>query len=189
MSSKQQRSLSSLGIFGGLVGGAFVLSLVRDYSFVSTILRSTKTLHNKMTLAVIKSPVLFFDTNPSGRIMNRFSKDIGAMDDVLTIQFVYAMTFLLNTVGILLLTAVVNLWILVAIVPSVMLFYYITRYYLYSARELKRMESIRCSSVYAHVAETIAGSEVIRTSDMQYDFCNQMYRYTRACMVDVGMMN
>ena len=132
-----------------------------------------------MTLAVIKSPVLFFDTNPSGRIMNRFSKDIGAMDDVLSMKFVFVMTFLLNTVGILFLAAVVSLWILVAIVPILMLFYYITRYYLYSAREFKRMESIRCSFVYAHVAETIAGLEVIRTSNMQYDFCDQMYRYTQ----------
>ena len=177
MSLQEQASLFSVGIFGGLVGGAFVLSIVRNFSFVSAILRSSRKLHNRMTEAVIKSPVLFFDTNSSGRIMNRFSKDIGAMDDILAINFLYAMTLLSNIVAIILLTICVNVWIVVPIIPIMTSLYYIVRYYLNSAREIKRMEAIRCSPVYAHVAETIAGLEVIRTTHMEKDFCNKMYRY------------
>ncbi|XP_031550884.1 multidrug resistance-associated protein 4-like [Actinia tenebrosa] len=90
MTLQDQRGSFSLGVFGGLVGASFILFLVKDLAFVSAILRSTRKLHDKMTLAVIKSPVLFFDTNPAGRIMNRFSKDIGAMDDLLPIQFLYS---------------------------------------------------------------------------------------------------
>jgi ABC-type multidrug transport system fused ATPase/permease subunit len=176
MSSQQQRSFFTIAIFGGLTGGAFLLSLAREFAIYFAILRSTRKLHDKMTLAVIKSPVLFFDINPAGRIMNRFSKDIGAMDDLLPWNFCYAASFCMNVIGVLLLTAVVNLWIVFAVIPIAMLFFYIIRYYLKTARELKRMEAIRCSPVYAHVTETIKGLEVIRTSDREKDFLKEMFR-------------
>jgi ABC-type multidrug transport system fused ATPase/permease subunit len=176
LSLKEQKSLFSLGILGGLIGGAFVLSTARDWSFFCAILRSTRKLHDKMTLAVIKAPVLFFDTNPAGRIMNRFSKDIGGMDDLLPMQFNFAFVLCLKVIAILILAVVVNFWIICAIIPIGILFFYISRYYLKTARELKRMEAIRCSPIYAHVVETLAGLEVIRTSNMQNECCDKMYR-------------
>jgi ABC-type multidrug transport system fused ATPase/permease subunit len=82
----------------------------------------------------------------------------------------------MNVIGVILLTAVVNLWIVIAIIPIVILSVYIIRYYLRTARELKRMEAIRCSPVYAHVTETITGLEVIRTSGREKDVLKEMFR-------------
>jgi ABC-type multidrug transport system fused ATPase/permease subunit len=176
MSLQQQKSSFSLGVFGGLIGTAFVLSITSDVFLLSGILRSARKLHDKMTLAVIKSPVLFFDTNPAGRIMNRFSKDIGGMDDLLPMQFIYALKAYFTILGVVLLAAGVKFWIIFAIIPIGILFFYSTRYYLKSCRELKRMEAIRCSPIYAHVVETLAGVEVIRTSNMEDDCCDRMFR-------------
>lgn len=176
MPFQKQKSLQTLGIFGGLTAIAFVLSLARDIFISFSILRSTRTLHDKMTVAVIKSPVLFFDTNPAGRIMNRFAKDIGNMDDQLPLQFAHAVTFCLNVISVFVFAAVVNPWITIAVVPICVIFYLLTRIYLKTARELKRMEAIRCSPVYAHVVEIITGLEVIRTSGREEDFLDEMVR-------------
>lgn len=46
-------------------------------------MRSSKKLHNKMFASLLNAPMRFFDTNPSGRILNRFSKDMGAIDELL----------------------------------------------------------------------------------------------------------
>lgn len=46
-------------------------------------MRSSQKLHDKMFDGVISAPMRFFDTNPSGRILNRFSKDMGAIDELL----------------------------------------------------------------------------------------------------------
>lgn len=43
---------------------------------------STK-MHNTMFTNIVYSPMKFFQINPSGRILNRFSKDIGAVDETL----------------------------------------------------------------------------------------------------------
>ncbi|XP_029065992.1 uncharacterized protein LOC114888177 isoform X2 [Monodon monoceros] len=40
-----------------------------------------------MLESILRAPVLFFDRNPIGRILNRFSKDIGHMDDLLPLTF------------------------------------------------------------------------------------------------------
>jgi len=37
-------------------------------------------MHNIMAEKVIRSPVVFFDSNPSGRISTRFTKDLTIMD-------------------------------------------------------------------------------------------------------------
>lgn len=45
-------------------------------------MRASKVLHNKMFSSILGATMRFFDTNPSGRILNRFSKDMGAIDEM-----------------------------------------------------------------------------------------------------------
>lgn len=46
-----------------------------------SVLRSSKILHDKMFKKTCDAPInLYFDKTPSGRILNRFSKDINKID-------------------------------------------------------------------------------------------------------------
>ncbi len=45
---------------------------------------SARSLHNQMFNALIRAPVLFFDSNPIGRVVNRFSKDVSSIDEQLS---------------------------------------------------------------------------------------------------------
>ena len=40
----------------------------------------SRIIHEKLLTGVTRSPMTFFDTNPSGRIVNRFSADVDIMD-------------------------------------------------------------------------------------------------------------
>lgn len=46
------------------------------------ILRSNTSLHKKMLSSILRAKILFFDQNPSGRILNRFSNDISLLDNL-----------------------------------------------------------------------------------------------------------
>ena len=56
-----------IGVYGGLTGVVILLSIARTTLFFVLILRSSRLFHNKMFAAVLRVPVLFFDTNPVGR--------------------------------------------------------------------------------------------------------------------------
>jgi ATP-binding cassette, subfamily C (CFTR/MRP), member 4 len=76
-------TLEGLYIYGFLIIIVVVVTLSRGFMFFAICMRSSKKLHDKSFLSLLHSPMRFFDTNPSGRILNRFSKDMGAVDELL----------------------------------------------------------------------------------------------------------
>ena len=66
-----------------LAGCLILLSILRSMCFFGFSLLTTKSLHNQMLNTVMEAKMRFFDLNPIGRIMNRFSKDVGNIDDIL----------------------------------------------------------------------------------------------------------
>ena len=174
---ENQKDPNKVIIYSCLVGGSFVFAIVRAFGFLTIFLRSSERLHDKMVVAIFQAPVLFFDSNPVGRILNRFSKDVGCMDELLPKTFVMAIQYTSVMLTSCLLPLVANFWLLFVIVPLIVLVAYIGRYYLKSSRELKRLESIYRSPVFSHISETLNGLDTIRTRGRQSDFVDQFYRY------------
>ena len=54
------------GVYGGLVGALVLFSFIRCFLFFLLLMRASYYLHNRMFAAVLRAPVLFFDTNPVG---------------------------------------------------------------------------------------------------------------------------
>ncbi len=57
-----------------------IMKLAAFYTFCYL---ATKALHSKMLDSVMSTSIRFFDLNPIGRVINRFSKDVGIIDFVL----------------------------------------------------------------------------------------------------------
>ena len=180
MSRDQQKAGANLYIYGALVVGALILSFLSTFYLYCGVTRASAKLHDKMTSAVIRSSVLFFDTTPPGRIYNRFSKDIGTMDELLPIFFLSAVQRLVYCLGSIFLSIGTNYLMVIAVVPLLSVFVYIAWYYLQTSRQIKRIEAVRCSSVYSHVNETITGLEVIRSSGMMKEFIKQFHRLVKS---------
>ena len=176
---EEQRSQTTLATYSGIVCAALCLAMLRAFLFYQVSLSSSEQLHDRMTLAILKAPVLFFDTNPVGRILNRFSKDVGCMDEILPTFFLMFIQMGSFTIAATLLPALLNPWLFLAVVPVVISFIYIVKYYLKSSRELKRLESICRSPVFSHISETLNGLDTIRSRRRQKDFIHQFYRYLR----------
>ncbi|XP_048578462.1 ATP-binding cassette sub-family C member 4 [Nematostella vectensis] len=176
MTRDQQRSGVTLGVYCGLICAAFLFVFSRADIFILSTTRASLKLHDRMTEAVIKCPVSFFDMNPEGRIMNRFSKDTGSMDGLLPAGLYIACVIISQFLGTLVLTAVVNLWFVVGIVPILLVFWLHVRFYLRTARDLQRLESIKSSPVIAHVSDTMAGLESVHSFQMEGSFMDAHIR-------------
>ncbi|GAV76403.1 ABC_tran domain-containing protein/ABC_membrane domain-containing protein [Cephalotus follicularis] len=115
-----------------------------------------------MLNSILRAPMLFFHTNPTGRIINRFAKDLGDIDrNVANFvnMFMGQVWQLLSTFVLIGIVSTVSLW---AIMPLLILFYAAYLYYQSTSREVKRMDSITRSPVYAQFGEALNGLSSIR---------------------------
>lgn len=73
----------ALYIYGAITVAAVIVIFARALIFFKAAMLASKNLHEKMFRCVLLAPMKFFNINPCGRILNRFSKDVGATDDIL----------------------------------------------------------------------------------------------------------
>ncbi|CAF3968250.1 unnamed protein product [Rotaria sordida] len=135
---------------------SFFRAIITDFMF----LNAGRVLHNRMFRRLIRCPIAFFDTNPVGRILNRFTKDVATMDDQLPGDIYEFLNVLLGTV---VLVGMLNPWSFIPAVISLIGLLFVRYYYAPCSRDLRRLESITRSPVYSYLTSTIHGLKVIRS--------------------------
>ncbi|KAH9667477.1 multidrug resistance-associated protein 11 [Citrus sinensis] len=147
------------------------LTLVRAFSFAFGSLRAAVKVHNTLLTKIINAPVLFFDQTPGGRILNRFSSDLYMIDD--------SLPFILN---ILLANFVGLLGIAVVLSCVQCRFGSSIASYRSTSRELRRLDSVSRSPIYASFTETLNGSSTIRAFKSEVYLRFQMYAVSIKCL-------
>merc|ERR1712166_246980 len=110
--------------------------------------RASKSIHESLIRSIMKAPMSFFDTTPLGRVLNRFSADIEVID---------------NELGALIaITAATKGTFAPIAIPIVLVYYYISKYYRKTSTELKRLESVSKSPIFALFSEALTGASTIR---------------------------
>ncbi|WOK94771.1 ABC transporter C family member 2 [Canna indica] len=149
-------------IYAVLSFGQVLVTLINSYWLVISSLYAAKRLHDAILHSILRAPMLFFHTNPLGRIINRFAKDLGDIDRNVAVylnMFLAQVSQLLSTFVLIGIVSTTSLW---AIMPLLILFYAAYLYYQSTAREVKRLDSITRSPVYAQFAEALNGLSTIR---------------------------
>lgn len=72
-------------IYTGLMLLVLYLVFQRALAFFCMCLKASRRIHDKLFYGIIRARMYFFSTNSSGRIINRFSKDIFDIDQTLPI--------------------------------------------------------------------------------------------------------
>ncbi|XP_073203967.1 ATP-binding cassette sub-family C member 4 isoform X4 [Lepidochelys kempii] len=106
----------------------------------------------------------------AGRILNRFSKDIGHLDDLLPLTILDFIQTLLQIFGVVAVAVAVIPWILIPLVPLCILFIFLRRYFLDTARDIKRLESTTRSPVFSHLSTSLQGLWTIRAFKAEQRF-------------------
>lgn len=129
-------------IHAALMAILSIIALSRSLTFYSVSVSASQRLHDNMFNGLISTSMRFFDTNPSGRILNRFFKDMGNTDEQLPKAILDAAQIVLNMLGAIVLTAVVDPWLIIPIVVLVVIFVGVRRLYVKTSKNLQRLDGI-----------------------------------------------
>ena len=157
-----------------VANGLFVFT--RSFILYFFLCRACKTLHERLLSRVLKMPMSFFDTTPSGRIINRFSRDTETIDIVLPGIVVQFMGCIANIITTLVIVCVATKWFTVALPPILLIYIMIQRFYIPACRELQRIESITRSPIYSGLGEATNGVETIRAFRAAGHFTKMAYK-------------
>ncbi|GJP49406.1 hypothetical protein CLOM_g8620 [Closterium sp. NIES-68] len=144
-----------------------LFTLLRAFSFALAGMTAAHRVHHALLAAVVRAPMAFFDVNPSGRIINRFSSDLYTVDDSLPFiaNILLANAFSLTGIAVLL---VYTQWsFLLLLLPLAYIYSIIQRLYRQSSRELRRLDSTARSPVYAAFSLLLHGAPTIRAFSNQ----------------------
>jgi len=112
----------------------------------------------------------FFDTTPTGRIVNRFGKDIDSVDNNIPQSIRQWISCLLRIVSTVIILSRTEIWFLLIVPVLCIVFMAIERFYIAANRQLKRLESTTRSPIYSNFGETISGTSVIRAYQKENEF-------------------
>ena len=120
--------------------------------------------------SILNSKISFFEETPAGRIINRFSSDLDQIDDSLPDSVDFFLGAVFQVLATVILICAVFPYFTPILLPVGFLFQYIQIYFRNSSRELKRLESISRSPLFAQISNTLQGLSVIRSFGSQQRF-------------------
>lgn len=158
----QEQRETFVTIYSVMLGLALILFLARTYGFFMMCLRVSLKLHDKLFGRIARATMQFFNINSSGRILNRFSRDIFAIDCNLPNSMLICFGFFMDMTAIITIVAIANYWLMIPAIIIIVVFYIICHIFIRTTRSLKRVESLSRSPIYSHTNQTFQGLTTIR---------------------------
>ena len=139
--------------------------------------RSAKLLNVKAVEKILHAPMSYLDTNPMGRILNRFTKDTDSLDNEIGEQLRLFLFPLATIIGIVILCICYLPWFAIAVPFLSFAFVFVANFYQGSSREIKRLEAVQRSLVYNNFNETLSGMSTIKAYKVEETFIEKNDRY------------
>jgi len=141
---------------------AILAMLLRVILIMLSGLRASKILFIDLLDCVLQAPMSFFDTTPTGRIINRFSKDMFTVDEKLVSTMRSYLATFSNVVGVIIVISYITPVFTICLIPMIAFYIKQQSYFTTTYRELRRLDSVNRSPLYALLGETLDGVSTIR---------------------------
>ncbi|XP_004510151.1 putative ABC transporter C family member 15 isoform X2 [Cicer arietinum] len=125
----------------------------------------TRMLHN-----VQRAPMSFFDSTPTGRILNRASTDQSVLDMEMANKIGWCAFSVIQILGTIAVMCQAAWQVFLIFIPVTGVCIWYQRYYNPTARELARLAQIQITPILHHFSESLAGAASIRAFDQEGRF-------------------
>ncbi|KAK1169079.1 cystic fibrosis transmembrane conductance regulator [Acipenser oxyrinchus oxyrinchus] len=146
------------------------LGFFRGLPLVHTLITVSKSLHKKMLESVLRAQMSVLNTMKTGRIINRFTKDIAIIDDMLPLVIFDVVQLVLIVLGAILVVSVMEPYVFLAAIPVIVAFVMLRAYFLRTSQQLKQLESEARSPIFSHLITSLKGLWSIRAFGRQAYF-------------------
>ena len=160
--------LAFYGLLGVAASVAICIAPFVLYTWLA--ISSARRFHDGMFNSVLAAPLQWFETIPTGRLLNLFSRDVNVIDEVLPRVINGFFRTMIVVVGVLVVVSVSVPPFLLAIVPLWFLYRAVLRYYLATSRELKRLDAVSKSPIFTWFQESLGGLSTIRAFGQETRF-------------------
>ena len=157
---------------------AYIAISFRIYFLINLGLKANLELHNKALESVAMSPSVFFDKNPTGRIINRFSKDIGVIDGPLQYYLFEATSVSVMVIGNIIITIMIIPYNALAIPIWIVIYYFLFKYVSPIIIHLRKLELISRGPLLSTLNSALNGLPTIRSLNLQDKFKNDLKIHT-----------
>jgi ATP-binding cassette subfamily C (CFTR/MRP) protein 10 len=165
--SLQWGSGDFLRVYALLACANFVLTAARAVSFARAGLQAAATLHTRLLVGVVGAAQAFHDTTPSGRLLNRLSGDVFAIDDSLPFSVNILLAQSVGLLGTVVILGISTLGLFLALLPVLCLsFLRLQARYRETSRELKRVDATTRSPLLTQFAELQRGEAIILAASL-----------------------
>ncbi|XP_034949722.1 multidrug resistance-associated protein 1 isoform X2 [Chelonus insularis] len=165
-----------IGVYGALGIGQGVFQVGISIALASGSVKASIEIFKKFLHHVLGNPMSFFDSTPSGRLLNRFGKDTDVIDNIIPMILRSWITCFLAVIATLVVISYSTPIFIAVILPIGIIYYFIQRFYVATSRQLKRLESVSRSPIYSHFGESITGAQTIRAFGVQERFIHESER-------------
>ncbi|XP_036376334.1 ATP-binding cassette sub-family C member 9 isoform X1 [Megalops cyprinoides] len=165
-------------VFSILCGAGIALCLITSLTVELMGLSAATSLHHNLLNKIIHAPLRFFDVTPLGQILNRFSADTNIIDQHIppTLESLTRSTLLcLSAIGVI---AFVTPTFLIALVPLIVAFYFIQKYFRVASKDLQDLDDSTQLPLLCHFSETAEGLTTIRAFRHEARFKQRMLELT-----------
>ena len=132
-------------------------------AFIDSGMLHLQVMHDRLLDKVFSLPMAFFDTQPSGRLISRFTNDVSALDSELPSAMSTVVECIVGvTVSTAVLVVVTRGAVLLALLALLPMYMYVQNLYVVANRELNRLEKVSSSPVLTHYGETVTGLMTLR---------------------------
>ncbi|XP_043486988.1 ATP-binding cassette sub-family C member 4-like, partial [Polistes fuscatus] len=155
---------SAIYVYTIIIITCIILVFLRSIFFMEICMIASRKIHDITFNNILQTNMRFFHMNPSGRILNRFSKDIGALDELLPKPILETIQDSLLGCSIIIIELMINYWIIIPFILLATVGYFIQILYVKTVQNIKRYEGICRSPIFCHVNTTLTGLSTIRSS-------------------------
>ncbi|CAK4178415.1 unnamed protein product [Aphanomyces euteiches] len=173
-----------LAIYALLALLGIASTVLRSLAIYLGVLRASKLLFDQMTNALLRAPMRFFDQNPIGRILNRYTNDLATMDIDLAFISVRVTSGTMMVVCTIATAVYMTNALGLAILPLVYLYIMMGKFCVKPLCELERVNKVTKSPLLNLISETIDGVLVIRSEGEK-----QIRRFQRIHFRNVDISN